>query len=124
MVCLEDFAADDKVNVLMCFHIFHSACVAEWLKGNNDCPVCKFDVTTTKDNVITAKNGKVLHYSKSLGSKEYIKSMSTQPNESNTSFASTVSSLEIFISESPRIKRRPLSEIPQIIQPSLVNVSI
>jgi hypothetical protein len=74
--------------------------------------------------VITAKNGKVLHFSKSLGSKEFIKSMSTLSNESNTSFASTVSSLEISIRESPRIKRRPLSEIPQIIHPSLVNVSI
>ena len=40
-VCLSDFAEGETVRVLpACMHYFHAACVGEWLRGNDTCPVC------------------------------------------------------------------------------------
>ena len=45
MVCLEDFKSKEKVTALPCLHYFHPACIKEWMKEKNECPICKFELT-------------------------------------------------------------------------------
>lgn len=40
-ICLEDFTEDEMVFLLPCRHLFHGACVNEWLKRHGNCPNCK-----------------------------------------------------------------------------------
>ncbi|PCH33929.1 hypothetical protein WOLCODRAFT_62954 [Wolfiporia cocos MD-104 SS10] len=45
-ICLEEFAKNDRVRVLPCYHMFHMDEVDEWLIHKKKlCPVCKLDVT-------------------------------------------------------------------------------
>mmetsp|Transcript_63051 Transcript_63051/g.159667 ORF Transcript_63051/g.159667 Transcript_63051/m.159667 type:complete len:110 (+) Transcript_63051:651-980(+) len=43
-VCLERFAQGEELRVLPCFHRFHRECVDRWLRGSQECPVCKHNV--------------------------------------------------------------------------------
>ena len=45
IVCLENFDAGDKITTLPCVHIFHTECIESWLKTNNHCPMCQFEIT-------------------------------------------------------------------------------
>jgi hypothetical protein len=40
-ICLEEFTRGESVCELPCKHIFHDACVREWLKREATCPVCR-----------------------------------------------------------------------------------
>lgn len=50
VICMEQFGIKEVLKTLPCckiyyfiniVHIFHSSCVDEWLRGNNQCPICK-----------------------------------------------------------------------------------
>ena len=41
MVCLEKLRAGEQVRRLQCLHVFHTACIDQWLKHNAVCPICK-----------------------------------------------------------------------------------
>lgn len=45
-ICLENFQDDDEVVPLPCNpkHVFHEACISDWLRTNNVCPLCKVPV--------------------------------------------------------------------------------
>ncbi|ETM97268.1 hypothetical protein PPTG_20392 [Phytophthora nicotianae INRA-310] len=43
-ICLIDFEDGEDVRNLPCKHIFHVACIDEWLKRNTSCPMCKSNV--------------------------------------------------------------------------------
>lgn len=43
-ICLIEFEDDEDVRNLPCKHIFHVACIDEWLKRNTSCPMCKSNV--------------------------------------------------------------------------------
>ena len=45
IICLSEFEIGDQVSALPCAHVFHSECIASWLKKHCQCPVCKFDIT-------------------------------------------------------------------------------
>ena len=45
VICMEDFNNGDEVIYLPCLHVFHKDCLFEWLRGHNDCPICKFKIT-------------------------------------------------------------------------------
>lgn len=49
-ICCIDFEREDKLVELPCSsqHVYHSACISEWLKRSNDCPLCKKDVVKMK----------------------------------------------------------------------------
>lgn len=44
-VCLEPLRSGEagELKALLCQHVFHKECAWEWLKGNNTCPVCRFE---------------------------------------------------------------------------------
>eukprot|EP00929_Paragymnodinium_shiwhaense_P083296 TRINITY_DN44335_c0_g1_i1.p1 TRINITY_DN44335_c0_g1~~TRINITY_DN44335_c0_g1_i1.p1 ORF type:complete len:401 (-),score=83.40 TRINITY_DN44335_c0_g1_i1:91-1293(-) len=43
-ICIEEFADGDELRTLPCFHLFHAACVDQWLKVNSVCPTCRHKV--------------------------------------------------------------------------------
>ncbi|XP_066342378.1 E3 ubiquitin-protein ligase EL5-like [Miscanthus floridulus] len=41
-VCLAELADGEAIRVLpACMHFFHAACVNEWLRGHDTCPLCR-----------------------------------------------------------------------------------
>jgi len=46
-ICMEEFKLQEKVMELPCQHMYHKDCVVTWLKTNNTCPVCRFELATT-----------------------------------------------------------------------------
>ena len=45
VICLSEFELGDQVSALPCAHVFHTECIASWIKKHCQCPVCKFNVT-------------------------------------------------------------------------------
>jgi hypothetical protein len=41
-VCLETFLPGEQVAITPCNHMFHQGCIAPWVKGHGNCPVCRF----------------------------------------------------------------------------------
>ena len=41
IICLTNFALNDKINKLNCSHIFHNKCLVSWIKINQICPICR-----------------------------------------------------------------------------------
>lgn len=62
-VCLCNFAEGDKVHTIHCGHHFHKDCLGTWLKENNTCPVCRFELLTDD----AKHNEKVREAAKSRG---------------------------------------------------------
>ena len=50
VICMEDFKIGDEVLFIPCLHVFHKNCIVEWFKDHNDCPVCKFKLTSENIN--------------------------------------------------------------------------
>ena len=40
-ICLDDLDNGEENRILQCGHVFHKACVAEWLKNYYTCPYCR-----------------------------------------------------------------------------------
>ncbi len=49
VVCLTDIALNELTVMLPCGHMFHDACVVAWLKRNNTCPVCRFELPAEEE---------------------------------------------------------------------------
>ena len=45
IICLSDFEIGDQVSALPCLHVFHTDCIASWLRKHCQCPVCKYNIT-------------------------------------------------------------------------------
>ena len=43
-VCQYDFAENEIIRKLTCGHLYHFACVDEWLIKDKKCPVCKIEI--------------------------------------------------------------------------------
>jgi hypothetical protein len=43
-ICISDITTNQQTVLLPCGHMFHDSCVVEWLKKNNTCPVCRFQL--------------------------------------------------------------------------------
>ena len=52
-VCLETFLPGEQVAITPCNHMFHQGCIAPWVKGHGNCPVCRF-VLCERRNPATA----------------------------------------------------------------------
>ena len=44
VVCQENIAKGETVLILPCGHFFHPECVTPWLRKNNTCPNCRFEL--------------------------------------------------------------------------------
>ena len=46
-ICILEFSEDENIICLPCNtgHIFHDHCIGEWVKRNNNCPLCKYEIT-------------------------------------------------------------------------------
>ncbi|GAV73906.1 zf-RING_2 domain-containing protein [Cephalotus follicularis] len=40
-ICQEDYEEEDELGTLDCGHSFHIACIEQWLRCKNICPICK-----------------------------------------------------------------------------------
>ncbi|KAK9097404.1 hypothetical protein Sjap_022901 [Stephania japonica] len=45
-ICQEEYADGDEVGKLRCDHRYHVACLYQWLRLKNWCPICKADAAT------------------------------------------------------------------------------
>ena len=43
-ICLEDYRLGERVNKLVCGHVFHRECLIRWLLVNSRCPNCNYDL--------------------------------------------------------------------------------
>ena len=42
-VCLEDITRGQNARALRCGHVFHTQCIARWLRTSRLCPICRED---------------------------------------------------------------------------------
>ncbi|GMH45357.1 hypothetical protein BSKO_13314 [Bryopsis sp. KO-2023] len=45
-VCMDSFQCGDDMTALPCKHVFHIACLKQWLKRRNSCPLCRHELPT------------------------------------------------------------------------------
>jgi len=43
-ICLSEIGKGEKTVLLPCGHMFHWKCCLPWLKSNNTCPMCRFEI--------------------------------------------------------------------------------
>jgi len=43
-ICLSEIEKGEKTILLPCGHMFHYECCMTWLKKNNTCPMCRFEI--------------------------------------------------------------------------------
>ena len=46
VVCLNEFKVGEQVRTLSCKHIFHKACIDNWLRNHTTCPLCNVQLAT------------------------------------------------------------------------------
>ncbi|KAK4352901.1 hypothetical protein RND71_028419 [Anisodus tanguticus] len=47
-VCMERFESSIGAKQVTCGHVFHSHCLTNWLSLHNTCPLCRFQVTVSR----------------------------------------------------------------------------
>ncbi|KAJ5734958.1 uncharacterized protein N7483_000083 [Penicillium malachiteum] len=45
-ICLNPLELNEIVAVLHCEHMFHTGCIAQWLRRSNSCPLCRGTIRT------------------------------------------------------------------------------
>ena len=43
-ICLDEYKKGDELTKIPCNHWFHSKCILEWLKQDDICPICNFEL--------------------------------------------------------------------------------
>ncbi|XP_058785756.1 probable E3 ubiquitin-protein ligase RHG1A [Vicia villosa] len=46
-ICQEEYASEEEVGSLKCEHKYHMACIQQWLRLKNWCPICKASVASS-----------------------------------------------------------------------------
>ncbi|CAJ1450462.1 unnamed protein product [Effrenium voratum] len=58
-VCLEDYQPGLKATRFFCGHLFCTACIREWLREANSCPVCRFELQTDCEAFETGRRARM-----------------------------------------------------------------
>jgi hypothetical protein len=45
-ICLDELVVGQPALRIPCGHLYHEACVHDWLKKSNECPVCRYELPT------------------------------------------------------------------------------
>lgn len=53
-ICLDGFSPAIPIVQLVCTHIFHKACLGEWLKLNQSCPTCRRSIFQEEEDELEA----------------------------------------------------------------------
>jgi hypothetical protein len=59
-ICLSEFEAGEMLcwaKTDQCNHVFHFACIGEWLKDHDECPMCLADIVNAVD-IVVEESGK------------------------------------------------------------------
>lgn len=59
-VCLGEFLGRERIDILPCGHVYHHACIEQWLVRASVCPECKQDIMTAQDLRVTPTEDFVL----------------------------------------------------------------
>ena len=43
-ICLDNYIKEDILNELKCGHKYHNTCIDDWIKNNNNCPLCRLSI--------------------------------------------------------------------------------
>ena len=43
-ICLDTYKKNDIMNILKCGHKYHNTCIDDWIKNNNNCPLCRLSI--------------------------------------------------------------------------------
>ena len=57
-ICMEKSKATEKMARLRCDHVFHCACLQEWLGEHHTCPLCRADLRETTSQAVDARGGR------------------------------------------------------------------
>jgi len=49
IICLDDYAQNERVRILKCSHHFHAKCSDQWFFLNNKCPLCQQHIGDAQD---------------------------------------------------------------------------
>ncbi|MBA0745048.1 hypothetical protein Gogos_007639 [Gossypium gossypioides] len=63
-ICQEEYVIGDEVGRLHCEHRFHIACIQEWLRMKNWCPICKASAEPTQSCALGFAPELILPYKK------------------------------------------------------------
>uniref|UniRef100_A0A1B6IRS4 RING-type domain-containing protein n=1 Tax=Homalodisca liturata TaxID=320908 RepID=A0A1B6IRS4_9HEMI len=71
-ICLKHYSINERASRLVCSHIFHEACITQWLQREYTCPMCHMQIrpeveVTIEDNTVGVDNivtllSKAYHY--------------------------------------------------------------
>ncbi|MCL7035829.1 hypothetical protein MKW94_005546 [Papaver nudicaule] len=48
VVCMDVFEDGTGVTYIPCSHFFHEGCLVRWLQESNSCPLCRFQISSTR----------------------------------------------------------------------------
>uniref|UniRef100_M4BZT7 RING-type E3 ubiquitin transferase n=1 Tax=Hyaloperonospora arabidopsidis (strain Emoy2) TaxID=559515 RepID=M4BZT7_HYAAE len=59
VICQVELSIGMKVTRMPCQHMFHTACLHEWLQVGNSCPICRVEIAakrTSRNDAVNAQN--------------------------------------------------------------------
>ncbi|KAG1367773.1 putative E3 ubiquitin-protein ligase RING1 [Cocos nucifera] len=56
-VCLETFVPNEQVMMTPCNHMFHNDCLVPWVKGQGNCPVCRYVLYERRETTLARNIG-------------------------------------------------------------------